>query len=119
MTRAAVRSRKASPGHAQIPLIDGLGDYFAVSQRPLTSLVFLLPMLVLYEVGTRYFASDLHRHAETRVLAFTMMRQFLELFGATGKYLPPLAVVGVLLAWHFARRDRWELRLGTAMGMAV
>lgn len=95
-----------------------LQGYLWRSELPLTALVFLLPMICLYEVGTRYFASDWVRNTETRVLAFNMMRQFLELFGATGKYLPCLAVVGILLVWHIARGDKWELHLGTASLMS-
>ncbi|MGE5608913.1 MAG: CPBP family intramembrane glutamic endopeptidase [Bacillota bacterium] len=101
------------------PLLRALQGYFAASELPLTVLVFLLPLLVLYEVGTRYFAIDWIRQAETRVLAFTMMREFMEMFGANGRYLPSLAVVGILLTWHIARKDSWQLQVGTAMGMVV
>jgi hypothetical protein len=86
---------------------------------PLTVLVFLTPMIVLYEVGTRLYASDWTRRTEIRVLAFNLIRQFMELFGATGRYLPPLVVIGVLLTWHVARRDRWQLHVGTAMSMYI
>jgi membrane protease YdiL (CAAX protease family) len=82
-------------------------------------LVFLLPLIVLYEVGTWQFASDPLRHTEQRIIAFTILKQFFALFGATGKYLPALAVVGILLAWHIARRDRWQVQLPHLAGMAI
>jgi hypothetical protein len=100
-------------------LVRPLQDYFWSSELPLTGLLFLLPMLVFYEIGTHYYTSDWARQTETRVLAFTMTRRFMELFGATGRYLPSLAVVGILLAWHIARRDQWRLRFGVAMGMII
>jgi hypothetical protein len=96
-----------------------LQDYFWESSLPLTGLLFLLPMIVLYEVGTHVYASDYQRHTEVRVLAFSYLRHFLELFGATGRYLPAMAVVGILLAWHIARRDTWQLRYGAAFGMTL
>ncbi|MCY2954499.1 MAG: CPBP family intramembrane metalloprotease [Planctomycetota bacterium] len=121
MSRAAsARNPKNTTGASSCNfLVQAMGKYFIGSELPLTILVFLLPMLVMYEVGTRYFASDWARHAEMRVLAFTMFRQFMELFGASGRYLPPLAVVGILLAMHIARRDPWKFQVGTAFGMVV
>src|SRR5213080_4049834 len=77
--------------------------YLQKSQTPLTSLLFLLPFLVLYEVGTHYFASDIRHHTETRIRAFEYMLRFFHLFGASGKYLPALAVAAILLTWHIAR----------------
>lgn len=124
MTRAAASKPGRSHGPAERNRSSSkigrvLQDYFWHSEAPLTILVFLLPMLVLYEVGTRYLAYDYVRQVETRVLAFTLMRQFMELFGATGRYLPVLAVVGILLTWHIARKDAWELKVGTALTMLI
>jgi membrane protease YdiL (CAAX protease family) len=92
--------------------------YFARAEAPLTSLLFLLPLIVLYEVGTRYISATSH-HGEQRIIAFNLLQQFFGLFGATGRYLPALAVVGILLAWHIARQDPWEARLGTVAGMSI
>ena len=100
-------------------LVRPLQDYFWSSELPLTALVFLLPMLVFYEVGTHYYTSDWSRQTETRVLAFTLTRRFMELFGASGRYLPSLAVVTILLAWHVARKDHWRIRYGVALGMVI
>jgi hypothetical protein len=119
MSRAVSSRGRSSAAAAAGTLLRGLQDYFWQSERPLTALIFLLPMIVLYEVGTHFFASDWSRHTETRVLAFNLLRQFMEIFGATGRYLPGLVVVGVLLTWHAARRDPWQLHVGTAMGMLV
>ncbi len=120
MTRAvSARDGRASGDRSADTWVSALQTYYANSERPLTILLFLLPMLILYEVGTLYFASDWVRQSEVRVLAFTLMRHFMELFGATGRYLPPLAVAGILIASHIARRDRWELQVSTASAMAV
>ena len=119
MSRAAASraGRSASAGRANTAILRAIQEYLVNSELPLTALLFLLPMIVLYEVGTRYFASDLVHHTETRVLAFSLVRQFMELFGATGQYLPGMLVVGILLTWHIARGDPWRLHLGTTVGM--
>jgi membrane protease YdiL (CAAX protease family) len=96
-----------------------LQRYFHQSELPLICLSFLLPMIVLYEIGTYYFASDWARHTETRVLAFNLLRQFLAMFGATGRYLPCFAVCFILLTWHIARRDPWQVQVGTNFLMCI
>lgn len=114
---AAGRSQRGGGGSSGV--LTQLQRYFANSELPLTILLFLLPMLVFYEVGTRYLAYDWVRQAETRVLAFSLMRRFMAWFGAHGRYLPLLGVVGILLTWHIARRDPWRFHFGTTGGMFI
>lgn len=102
-----VRTAKAAKG------------YFACSELPFASLVFLLPLIVLYEVGTWYFTSDPTGTVQQRIIAFNLLTDFFRLFGATGKYLPPLAVVLILLCWHIARRDVWSVKPRYLVGMAA
>lgn len=116
---AAARGRGAANADLGGSLSRSLQDYFWRSAQPLTILLFLLPMIILYEIGTRFYASDWVTHTETRVLAFNLMRQFLGFFGAMAQYLPCLVVVGILLAWHIAKRAKWEVRPGTALLMAL
>ncbi|HZN68663.1 MAG TPA: CPBP family intramembrane glutamic endopeptidase [Tepidisphaeraceae bacterium] len=95
-------------------------NYFEHSRSPLASLAFVLPLVVLYEVGTRTQEAVVLREAAPRhVIAFTLMQQFFALFGATGQYLPALAIAGILIAWHLARRDAWRVRLPALGGIAI
>jgi hypothetical protein len=112
MSRAASQSRPSSAES----LAAGIGGYFHRSELPWHSLLFLLPMIVLYEIGTRQFASH---PVETRIIAFTLMRDFFYLFGVTGRYLPAIAVAIVLISWHIARKDSWEINLPTLAGMSL
>jgi hypothetical protein len=98
---------------------DPVLGYFQRSELPFASLLFVLPMIVLYELGTRFVVSQPGSGGETRIIAFTLMREFFSLFGATGRYLPCLAVVGILLSWHIARNDGWRVRWMTLCGMLV
>ncbi len=116
-------SRQASGRQSRVAsnagVIHALQKYFQQSELPLVCLTFLLPLIVLYEIGTIYFASDWSRHTETRVLAFNLLRQFMAMFGATGRYLPCFAVLFILLTWHIARRDRWQFQVGTNFLMCI
>jgi len=93
--------------------------YLQRAELPLASLAVLLPLIVLYEVGTRYFTFDPGLQVEQRIIAFTLMQRFFELFGASGKYLPGMAVVCILLSWHIARNDPWKVKPATVFGMLL
>ncbi|MFP4052328.1 MAG: CPBP family intramembrane glutamic endopeptidase [Phycisphaerae bacterium] len=83
--------------------------YFEHTQQPLQSLLLVAPLLVLFHVGV--LAWGIHDYPEYP------MRVFLQYFGVTTSFLPPLLVVGVLLAQHLARRDPWTARPWTLLGM--
>lgn len=69
--------------------------------RPLDALVFLLPLIIFYEVAS------LAR--QDRVIAFDFLRRFFQLFGQVGMWAPGLAVIVILLATHVASRDKWSI----------
>jgi hypothetical protein len=117
MTRAAGRSRSTPADPQALAAI--LEEYAWQSRLPLTVLLFLGPMIVLYEFGTVYFASDWVMSTETRVLAFSLMRQFMSIFGLPSRWMPGLAVIFILLFWHIARGDPWRCRYGTAGAMVL
>ena len=87
--------------------------------RPLDAFVFLLPLIIYYEI------MSLARHQD-RVIAFDLLRRFFELFGQTGMWAPGLGVIAILLATHFASGEKWRIRWGRvglmyleAAGLAV
>src|SRR5688572_15910515 len=86
-----------------------VSGYLGRSARPLVSLVFLLPFIILYEVGTRLLLTDPVQGTQ-HIVAFTILEQLFGLLGAGGKYLPAFAVVAILLAWHIARKDPWTVK---------
>src|SRR3954451_7326014 len=116
MTRAAgIRDNQEARagGGASATLGTSLGGYWHQSELPLHALLFLLPMIVVYEAGTRFFTAGATQGQEQQVIAFTLLRRFFGYFGADGRHLPALAVVFVLLVWHIARRDAWRVSLQT------
>jgi hypothetical protein len=93
--------------------------YFARSELPLTSLIFVLPLIVIYEFGTRYLTTAAQAGMDQEIIAFRKIQEFFALFGVNGRHLPAIAVVGILLACHIARRDPWTIHLLTLVGMAL
>jgi membrane protease YdiL (CAAX protease family) len=88
-------------------------SYFHRSETPLTNLLFLLPLLAAYELGTRQFVQN-------PIIAFSMIQHFFAVFfGPAAIYLPPIAVVGTLLGCHLVRRDPWRFRLSDLWKMAI
>lgn len=76
------------------------------------SLYFLLPLLVIYEIGALTLLND------TQLTANRLLGQFFAMFGVTGVHLPAIAVVGALLGMHVVRKkDPWlpELKLYPVM----
>src|SRR5262249_26498486 len=117
MSRVASARVESAAASASSPRRELPRGYLKQSQMPLAALVLLLPFIVLYEAGTRQYAFDQLHQSEQRIIAFNMMHDFFQWFGATGRYLPPLAVVVVLLCCHIARNDPWKVRAGTVIGM--
>ena len=45
------------------------------------------------------------------------LRQFLDTLGFSQYFLLPVLTIGLLLAWHYVARDRWQLSAGVVYGM--
>ena len=88
--------------------------YWTISRRPLTSLVFALPLVLAYEGGVLLLGRGTPRNG-----ADVWLRTLLDQLGF-GQYflLPALTLVG-LLAWHHIEHDRWRFSPGVLAGMAV
>lgn len=93
--------------------------YFRLSELPFHSLLFVLPMIAVYEIGLRYFRDLDPANATGQIVAFALMQRFFLWFGATGVMLPALAVVMILLAMHIVRKDPWRPRPLVYVGMAL
>ncbi|MCG3137957.1 MAG: hypothetical protein HJJLKODD_01813 [Phycisphaerae bacterium] len=93
-------------------------NYFEEARRPLCSLVFLLPLILFYEIGAILIDHEQPLGRQSRVIADQMIRLFFSLFGATGLFLPGLLIIGILLATHLLTKQPWRLRMVTLLGMA-
>jgi hypothetical protein len=95
-------------------------SYWAVSKRPLQILVFLLPLIIAYELGLALvLRSD---EGVLSTVAHIRLLQFFEFFGinaGSGLLLGGIAIVVVLFIWHFLARDPWEVDFKVLGMMAV
>ncbi len=81
--------------------------------------MFLLPLLLLYEIGSVLYLTDPTRHTVETIRAHRLLGGFFEAFGVGGFFLPGLLIIVVLLLWHVFERDRWSVRpsvLGLMLG---
>lgn len=62
------------------------------------SLYFLLPLLIIYEIGALTLLN------QQQLTATRLLGQFFALFGVTGVHLPAIAVVAALIGMHVARK---------------
>ncbi len=91
-----------------LPAVDGVRR--AGLARPLEALVFLLPLIVVSELGSRWFGVSAEFPEQGRVVAFHLLRFFFQLFGSTGALMPALAVVAILLSTHVVSGQPWQVR---------
>ncbi len=85
--------------------------YWAESRRPLAGLVFIAPLLVIYEVGVLLLG------VQNGADAF--MRWLLNSMGFGQHFLLPILMVCILLSWHYVSRQPWRLSGGVISGMAI
>jgi hypothetical protein len=100
---------------------EGLAAYPSLSRRPLQILVFLLPLVIAYEVGLAVVL----RSSDTTFLtnrAHEAILRFFAIFGlpATGGlFLGGAAIVAVLLVWHVLTGESWRVDPVTPAIMAA
>ncbi len=110
MSRASKSGKKArAPKQVE-------AGYLEQTHRPLHCLVFLLPLMVAYEIGLAVAHAGAAGQ-QPDLVAVDLLRRFLAVFGATGYHLPALAVVAILLAWHVVAKEPWKVHWPTMLGM--
>lgn len=95
----------------------GVDTYWLRSMRPLHVLVFLLPLLAAYEVGSILFLTDPHVGIRHTIEALRVMNGFFNLLGVAGSIVPGVAMAAMLIVWHLMRRDPWTIDARTLGGM--
>lgn len=94
------------------------GEYLTLSRNPLHSLLFLLPMVIAYEIGTRLYLQAPELNSIQTIRAHSMLLAFFQDFGVAGRFLPAIALVTVLVIWHILNGDRFRMRPLVVVGMA-
>jgi len=97
-------------------------SYLERTSRPIYAIVFLLPFIIFYELGTFRFNTDILNQSQIRVVAFVWLQNLLESVGFGGKFVwvaPPLAVIVILISMQITSGKQWRLWLGDILPMAV
>jgi hypothetical protein len=89
-------------------------NYWTQSRRPLVSLIFTAPLLILYELGLLALGEHANRNG-----AEAWLRWLLDRLGFSQYFLLPTLTVCVLLAWHHTTRQPWRVRGGVLLGMTA
>jgi membrane protease YdiL (CAAX protease family) len=93
--------------------------YWALSMQPLCVLVFLAPLILIYEAGSALFLTNADTgQLNATIRAHALFSHFFELFGVGGAFLPGVAMIVVLLLWHLLSKNTWRLRPRT-LGLMV
>jgi hypothetical protein len=90
-------------------------SYLERTSRPIYAIVFLLPFIIFYEVGTFCINTDILNQSQIRVVAFVWLQNLLESLGFGGKFAwvaPPLAVVVILTALQITSSKQWRFWIG-------
>jgi membrane protease YdiL (CAAX protease family) len=104
--------RKMATPSEHTPLGQLAGRYWVESRRPLASLVFIAPLLIVYELGVLLLGVH-----QTGADAF--LTRLLELLGFGQHFVLPLLTACILLVWHYLSREPWQLSGGIVSAMGV
>jgi membrane protease YdiL (CAAX protease family) len=97
-------------------------SYLERTSRPIYAIVFLLPFIIFYELGTIFINTDVLNQSQVRVVAFVWLQKALEYIGFGSKLTwvaPPLAVVVILIALQVASGKKWYFSLRDLVPMAI
>jgi hypothetical protein len=119
----AGQKKKSKKKKTTSPLLDFTADsYLERTSRPLYAIVFLIPFIVFYEVGTAFINTDVLSKAQVRVVAFVWLQNFLEYIGTSSRLAwmaPPVVVVIILIGLQVAARKPWYFCFGDYVFMMV
>ena len=97
-------------------------SYLERTSRPIYALVFLLPFIIFYELGTIFINTDVLSQTQVRVVAFVWVQNLLGNLGFSGKFLwaaPAVVLVIILLAYQLVSGKQWWISFKDMLPMAI
>jgi hypothetical protein len=92
-------------------------SYWSTTRRPLPCLVFVAPILLVYELGVLWLGGASADALRTGADAW--MRHGLVALSLTDQWFLPLSLVLVLVGWQAVDRRDWRFPPATLLGMAI
>ncbi len=119
----AGRKKNNKPSYSTSQLLNYESDsYLERTSRPVYAIVFLLPFIIFYEIGTILINTDVLNRSQVRVVAFVWLQQLLQYLGTSSRIAwiaPPLVVILILIGLQLASRKRWYFCIGDYIPMVV
>lgn len=98
--------------------VEGFGcSYWDLTRRPMPSLFFVIPILLAYEIGVACIGGSDPGALRTGIDGW--FRQGLASVRLSDAWLPPAALIGILLVWQSADHRSWTVRPSTLLGMLL
>ncbi len=97
-------------------------SYLERTSRPVYAIVYLLPLIIFYELGTIFINTDVLSQTQVRVVAFVWLQEMLRHLGFSGKFLwaaPALVVVVILLAYQLVSKKSWWVSFSDMLPMTI
>lgn len=97
-------------------------SYLERTSRPLYAIVFLLPFILFYEIGTFLINTDVLNQSQVRVVAFVWLQHLLQYLGTSDRIAwvaPPLVVIVILIGLQVASRKPWYFCFGDYTPMVL
>lgn len=119
MTGESRRPSRDDVTHARDLPGTGPAPYWGRSREPLQILAFVLPLVLIYEIGV--FTAWQEGGLGSQLLAYRWVEEAFEAMGlaAAGTALPAILVVLSLLAWQVMSRRPWRIHGPTVLAMTV
>ena len=89
-------------------------SYLERTSRPVYAILFLVPFILFYEVGTLLINTNLLTQYQIRVVAFVWVQDVLLHLGTSSRFAwvaPPLVVVVILIGLQIASKKQWSFCL--------
>lgn len=93
--------------------------YAALATRPFHTLLFMLPLVGAYELGSWLYLTSPEGELIETIRAHSIILGFFQGFDLAARFLPALLVLAYLVTWQVLSRDPLRVRPGVLAGMVV
>ena len=105
------RKKKQKHDYPTSQLLNFARDsYLERTSRPIYAILFLVPFIIFYEIGTILINTDVLTHYQVRVVAFVWVQDVLLHLGTSSRFAwiaPPLVVIVILSGLQIASKKQW------------
>ena len=105
------RKKKQQHDYPTSQLLNFARDsYLERTSRPIYAILFLVPFIIFYEIGTILINTDVLTQYQVRVVAFVWVQDVLLHLGTSSRFAwiaPPLVVVVILIGLQVASKKQW------------